>query len=274
MSTTPIWTILITTLGQRQDRLAYLLRGLMPQVDRAGGLVKVVAYFDNGELTDLCGDALGAIAEKRQALVMATTTKYLSFVDDDDTCASDFVPRVVRAFSHDPDFVGFWSRIYKGGSIYRMAKMSLEFDGWAKGGAYLCRDITHVNPMRTAIAQTVDFRDRDDGQPEDVSWAAQLRTGGLLKTQVFIDKPLHYYWWVPSRSTWTRPGRVRPTDGSGSAWQPLEVSSPNFSWHPDSIFPEGRPRVRRSGHRSDTQPSTERTANAERLDGDWRLGRR
>lgn len=244
MTTEATWTLLIATLGQRHARMERLLRGLMPQVDRAGGAVKVMAYFDSGELTErhggalgAVGGALGAIATKRQSLVEATTTEYLSFIDDDDTVSTDFVESILEALRSGPDFVGFWSKIYRNSHFYKMSKMSLEYDGWTRGTAHLCRDITHLNPMRSDIVRTADFRVRGTSQPEDVAWAEQLRRGGLLRTQVFIDRTLHNYWWTPSQSTW-RLNRVRRVDPRGRPWPPPVVSSPNFSWHPDSIFPE------------------------------------
>ena len=67
----PTWTILIATIGQRRDLLARLLDGLLPQVDAAAGRVKVLAYWDTGELTRRYGSALDAIAHKREKLLEA-----------------------------------------------------------------------------------------------------------------------------------------------------------------------------------------------------------
>lgn len=216
----PTWTIAIATLGQRRELFGRLLDGLMPQVDAAGGRVKVRACWDNGETP---------IAAKRQALVEATTTDYLSFIDDDDTVSADFVPAVLDALETRPDFVGFWMQVYKNGHKYRRAELSLKHTGWTNGATYFCRDITHENPMRTSILRGVDFRDKPDGAEEDAAWADKLR--GLVRTESMIDRVLYHYWWVPAQSMW---GRSKPPfrahDPDGRPWSPMVVDSPNFTY--------------------------------------------
>jgi hypothetical protein len=227
---TPTWTICIATIGQRRDLLARLLAGLMPQVDAADGRVKVLAYWDSGDLTKRHGSALDAIAHKRQALLNAATTDYVSWLDDDDWVADDYITSILEALDEEPDMVGFTMEIRKDGKPHGMGLISLRYGGWSQkpNGTYL-RDITHANPMRTRIARTATFTDRRGG-PEDTAWVGQLREGGLLRTEVVIDKVLQHYDWVVERSSWTVPGRVKPRDPAGHRWQRLEVDSPNFSY--------------------------------------------
>jgi len=104
----PTLSILIATLGQRRDLFGRLMFGLMPQVEAAGGRVKVLAYWDNGEAD---------LAAKRQALVEACETDYLCFVDDDDTVTDDYVASVLGALETRPDFVGLWMNVHKDGAI-------------------------------------------------------------------------------------------------------------------------------------------------------------
>jgi hypothetical protein len=225
----PTWTVLVPTLGQRRDLLRRLLDGLMPQVEIHGG-VKVLAYWDNGQV---------GIGAKKQALLDATDTDYLCFVDDDDTVSDDYVSAIAEALESEPDQVGLKMQVYENGRSWRLSHHSLRHGGWINDGApYFRRDITCANPIRTRIAQTARFDIASD-QPEDVTWVNQLRAGGLLQTEVFVDRVLYHYWWVPLQSAWTNPAvQIRRTAPDGQPWRPLAVDSPRFAWHPASPFPE------------------------------------
>jgi hypothetical protein len=222
------WTILIATIGQRRDLLARLLSGLLPQVDAAAGRVNVLAYWDTGEMTKRLGSALAAIAAKRQALLDAAKSDYVSWLDDDDWVADDYVASILEALDQRPDMVGFTMEVRKNGRPHQLGLLSLRHRRWSQSddGTYL-RDITHANPIRTEIARTASFLDRRGG-PEDVAWVAQLR--GRVRTEVVVDKVLHHYDWIESRSSWTVPGRVHATDPAGNPWQRLEVDSPSFAY--------------------------------------------
>ena len=224
------WTILIATIGQRRDLLARLLGGLLPQVAAAGGRVKVLAYWDSGEITKRLGTALGAIAFKRQALLDAATSDYVCSLDDDDWVSDDYIASILEALDQRPDMVGFTMEVRKNGRHHQLGLISLRYGGWSQtvDGTYL-RDITHANPMRTEIARTATFTDRHGG-PEDTAWVGQLRAGGLLRTEVVIDRVLHHYDWVVDRSSWTAPRRVVATSRTGKPWQRLEVDSPHFAY--------------------------------------------
>ena len=227
----PTWTILVPTLGQRRKLLQRMLAGLMPQVERAAGAVRVLAYWNNGE---------NSLADTKQALLDATETDYLSFVDDDDTVSDDYVSAILDALRRGPDYVGLKLQVYENGRPFVLSHHSLSHGGWINEGApYYRRDITCANPMRTDIAQTARFDVVSRGQAEDVPWVTQLRDGGLLRTEVFIDRVLYHYWWVPSQSAWMAPkSQIRRLDSNGQPWQPLAVDSPHFAWHPASTLTE------------------------------------
>lgn len=225
----PTWTILVPTLGQRRELLRQMLDGLMPQVDAHPG-VDVLAYWDNGE---------ASLAEKKQALLEAARGEYISFVDDDDTVSDDYVSAIVEALRARPDYVGLKLQVYENGRPFVLSHHSLRHGGWINPGRpYYRRDITCANPMRTDIARTARF-DTERGRAEDVPWVTQLRNGGLLKTEVFIDRVLYHYWWVPAESAWQSPhSQIRPRDPAGQPWRPLTADSPHFAWHPASPLTE------------------------------------
>ena len=250
------WTILIATLGQRRELLRRLIDALMPQVDAADGQVKVLAYWDNGEVS------LGA---KRQALLDAVDSEYVSFVDDDDMIAADFVPAILEAMASKPDYVGFEVGVWKNDRRYRLSDHSLRHGGWGRSGEVYLRDITHINPMRTKIAQTATFA-APRGAAEDRAWVDQIRAGGLLQTEVVIDRVLYDYLWVPADSAWRAPAdKVSALDPAGRAWRLPPVSSPHFAWHPASPLPEDQS----TADLLIIVPSRTRPHNIKRLLGGW-----
>lgn len=256
MSTASTWTILVPTLGQRAEYLCQMLDGLLPQVEVARGRVKVLAYWDNGEVS---------IAAKKQALLMAADTDYVCFVDDDDTVSDDYVHSVAAALAYLPDYVGLKLQVYKDGRPYALSHHSLSHAGWLDTGAdHLRRDITCANPMRTAIARTAKFVGPPRGIAEDRHWVAQLR--GRLRTEVFVDKVLYHYWWCPSQSAWVDPAKqITTVDHHGKPWQPLDVGSPYFAWHPASLLPEGTVSGGPARHRPGTHSDLEHRPPAERV---------
>lgn len=226
---TATWTILVPTLGQRRELLCRMLDGLLPQVAQADGRVDILAYWDNGELD---------LADKKQALLDAAKGEYISFVDDDDTVSDDYVSSVLDALEHRPDYVGLKLQVYENGRPFVLSHHSLSHGGWINEGAeYYRRDVTCANPMRTDIARTARFDVVARGEAEDVPWVSQLR--GRLRSEVFVDRVLYHYWWVPAQSAWMSPNRqIRRTDPSGRPWRPLVVDSPHFTWHPASPLTE------------------------------------
>ena len=254
VSADPTWTILIATLGQRGEFLCQLLDGLLPQVAAARGAVKVLAYWDNGEAD---------VATKKQALLDAADTDYVSFVDDDDTVSDDYVSAIRAALAYRPEYVGLKLQVYKDGRPYALSHHSLCHGGWLDGGEYLRRDITCANPIRTDIAKTASFIGPVPG--EDRRWVAQLR--GRLRLEVFVDRVLYHYWWSPSLSAWVNPAmQIDSVRADGSPWSPLDVDSPHFSWHPASPLTEGVVVVGPSRHRPGTHSNVEHRAPAARVD--------
>lgn len=218
------WTILVPSLGQRAPLMARLMANLMPQVDAAGGRVKVVGYWNNGEVP---------LIEVRQRLVESVTTDYLSFVDDDDVVARDFVPTILAVIDSNPgvEMVGFSCQCYTDSIRQGLAKVALKYRGWKEdrrvGEMY--RDISHICPIRTdLVREHADFRLCTKHKAEDRLWVMQLR--GKLRTDVVIDRTLYHYLWSSAISAWKDPAsQIRQGD-----WQPPIVDSPNFSWHPQS----------------------------------------
>jgi hypothetical protein len=213
----PAWSILIATLGSRQEKLKRLLDVLLPQAE-ASGQVEVVALRNSGERS---------IGRLRQVLLEDARGRYASFVDDDDMVAEDLVPVVLEAMAGSPDYVAFRHAYYENGVLDpRVVITGIQHGGWFDVPEAYYRDVTHVNPVRTELALEAGFRDQGSG--EDTAYADRLRP--LLRSQAEIDRVLYHYFhdWSDSTQVGLPPQvllrRCR-------YMRRLQVASPAFRWH-------------------------------------------
>lgn len=219
MTAAPTWTILVPTLGERRPLFERLMAGLLPQLDPYAGRARVVSWFNNGK---------PSLPEIRHQMLQATHTDYLSFVDDDDLVSPFFVYEVMAALETGPDYVGFQVQCYSDGVPTGIAYHSLEFKKWRNYKSHYERDISHINPMRSALARAADFRRARAGAAEDRAWVDQLRHGRYLKSQVVIDRIMYHYLYSTSRtggtgSRWKTPQLIRPGERS-------TITNPYFTW--------------------------------------------
>lgn len=218
----PTWTILVPTLGERRALFERLMAGLLPQLEPYAGRVRVAAWWNNGT---------PSLPQIRQKLVTTAHSDYVSFVDDDDLVAPFFVEAIVEALETRPDYVGFQVQCYSDGAPTAVAYHSLKYRRWRNTPGRHERDISHINPIRTTIASTADFRRTRRGAPEDRSWVEQLRRGGRLRDEVVVDRILYHYLYSTSKkpgegSRWENPRLIK------AASQRPEIASPYFTWSP------------------------------------------
>lgn len=212
----PLWSILIATLASRRDKLARLLAHLLPQCE-ADGRVEVVGFWDNGERP---------VAAKRQALLVSAAGRYVSFVDDDDTVDPRFVFHVSAAMAGDPDYVAFEHAYYVSGMRQPQRVLTgLHYGTWYSTPEVLARDITHINPVRTSIAQQADFTARPsaEGGSEDWTYTETVRRLAKTEAEAAPGRALYHYFHDPADSA---QHQLAPH----VAWPRLEVESPCFRW--------------------------------------------
>jgi len=215
-----LWTILVPTIGERRELFERLLACLLPQLDPFAGEVRVLAWHNNGS---------PLLGEIRDGLVRDAGSEYVSFVDDDDLVADDYVARIAEALADRPDHVGFKLEYTTDGVGREVVEHSLVYDRWhrRRHDNVLARDFTHVDPIRREIAMHGSFVPRRPGRAEDRHWVKQVRpwlTGG---SEVYIDKIMYYYLWRSDVTAWQRPGALIPGDRA-------VVDHPYFAWHPES----------------------------------------
>lgn len=167
MTAAPLWSILIPTIPGREDKLARLLSSLEQQADRAGD-VEVLVLRDNRAMS---------IADKRNALVAIARGEYVSFVDDDDYVAPDYVASIREALvAKHADLVLFraWVRVRAGAhgvaGVAVFTAGPCEERNNADGGHV--RAANHLMVWRTSLARRARF----EGEwGEDTRWAEEIR---------------------------------------------------------------------------------------------------
>jgi glycosyltransferase involved in cell wall biosynthesis len=175
---TPTWDILICSILHRTDMLDELLGELERQLVPGVG---VRVFRDNLETV---------YGEKCQRLLNASTADYVSFLDDDDWIAPDFIASIMEAFEQEPDYVGFKVRYTVDGHPQVPVFHTLKYGGWVNNPEALYRDIVHFNPIRRDLAIQGQW---EGGDGADRRWADQIRALGIVKDEVYIDRELHHY---------------------------------------------------------------------------------
>lgn len=216
----PTWAILIPTIGQRRELFQRLMTRLLPQLDPYDGRVRVIGWFNEGR--PMLGDL-------RDQMIRDAGTDYISFVDDDDLVAEDYVAEIVNALTSEPDHVGFRLEFSTNGIGREVVEHSLKWGRWGRSSetGMLYRDFTHIDPIRTEIAAKGSFSTIRPHHAEDRKWVKSLR--GLLHTEEFVPKVLYHYEWDERVTAWQRPHMLDLTNGR----HPVE--HPHFSWHPESV---------------------------------------
>lgn len=212
----PTWTILVPTIPQRAALFERLMAALLPQLDEHEGRVRVLAWRNQGT---------PRLAEIRDVMVDAAGTDYVSFIDDDDLVPEYYVAEVVQALAGRPDHVGFRMHYSSSPDDFEIVEHSLRWDRWGRSiDGLLYRDFTHVDPIRTSLAQKGRFAVARPRRAEDRVWVRQVRP--WLSSEVFIDKIMYFYEYRAERSSWQNPAAL-----TGGAPRPA-VEHPYFSWHP------------------------------------------
>lgn len=216
----PTWTILVATLQQREERFATLRDEILRQTEPYDGRVRVCALWNRGQRR---------LSELRQFLVEYVVSDYVSFVDDDDEVPCYFVEEVVKALESWPDQVGWRMQCVWGLRELKPTFHSVRYGSWYEDETGYYRDVSHLNPIRHALALQCDFRLGDP--PEDVAWVEQARR--LVRTEQCVpyDKVMYRYLYSPEDSTW-HPGSVPPPSEAQLASGPPYVAHRNFFYHP------------------------------------------
>lgn len=185
---TPLLSILIPTLPERAESMARLLSCLSPQLEAARGGVTVLKLLDDGR---------ASVGAKRQRLLEAARTPYVSFVDDDDLVHPDYVARVLGAIRAGADVVGFKLRRFFDGGLEGIAVHSLRNERWQRsrgddGLSLYLRTPNHLNPIHRELALSVGYQPMREGEDAEYSRRLYAMHGKTMREE-FIDEFLYDY---------------------------------------------------------------------------------
>lgn len=238
---TPLdWMICLPTIPTRAASRARLLAALLPQLEPYAGRVRVLGWLNVGT------PRLAEIRDRMMLRADMYGAGYVSFIDDDDVVPPYFVAEVMAALEQEPVHVGFLIEYWKDGTLRSIVEHSFRHDRWwhrrkpaqnGRGELEIFRDFTHIDPMRIDVARSGRFAAARPHQMEDRSWCRQVR-GVLharddLRTEVYIDKIMYQYFWVPDLSAWDDPRKTRAL-AAETAVRP-KIDSPYFIWHEESL---------------------------------------
>lgn len=186
-------SILVPTLYERIDQLSELKASLYGQILSNGVKeeVEVLTLIDNREKTT------GA---KRNILLDKAKGDYIAFIDDDDQISPDYIKLVLEAIKTGPDVVGMRLVQYTDGKFYGNTCHSIIYKEWknipdnienpTKWTFERCPN--HLNPVKREHALKARFPDKVIGEDQDYSY----RLRGMLKSEVMIETPIYFYWFV------------------------------------------------------------------------------
>jgi len=213
-------SILIATIGRRNDSFLELMASLVPQIERNN--IEVVAYWNTGE--KLIGDL-------RQALLKEAKGEYICFIDDDDRVPAYYCDEIFFALNsakEKVDYVGFQVELFEKiqGIEHQMPPVfhSIRYGVWHQDEHGYYRGITHLNPIKRELALQAEFG--KNGIGEDESWARTLMP--LVRTEAYINKIMYYYHHDRENTSFGGIERKR------KLYKRPKFEHAQFRWHPKS----------------------------------------
>ena len=177
------WQILILTQPSRAAMLEQLTRCLYRQFDAvAEDRIETLVWDFDKKLS---------LGENREAMRQAAKADYISFFDDDDLPAPDYV-ETISPLLDGRDYIGHQLQGYRDCAPMKMTYNSLQFPGWYEDAKGYYRHISHICPIRRDLALRVAM---EGGFGEDCRWAEALRKLGIVQTEHVINKVMYHYLW-------------------------------------------------------------------------------
>lgn len=210
------WSILIPTVVVRDEVFSRLVDCLAPQIEKYGGKIEVVVFWNNFERQ---------LGELREMLVNEANGEYVSFIDDDDLVPEYYCDEIYPLLD-GVDYVGYQLAFYTNGVLQKPVIHSIQNPGWVDDGPQYLRRVTHFNPIKRELARMGGYGQSDYRRniAEDAVYARNLDQ--LVKTEHYIPRIMHYYYQTDSHM-WSK---FNPA--SGDFRRPKLPRY--FRFHPDS----------------------------------------
>jgi GT2 family glycosyltransferase len=152
------------------------------QIGKTGASVEVLSMADDRQMS---------IGQKRNMLLTQSVGEYVAFVDDDDMVSPDYVEKVLKALSRNPDCSSLTGQIVFSDGYSRPFVHSLRYDRWIDDhqNKVYYRPPNHLNAVRRSIAVQVGFPSWNSG--EDRVFSMGIKP--FLKKEEWIDGVIYNY---------------------------------------------------------------------------------
>jgi hypothetical protein len=150
---------------------------------------------DEVEVIGLLDNKRRSVGEKRSELLRMAQAPYLTFIDDDDDIAPDYISSILPVLDQNPDVVVFdcITTVNNRERTYSQYSKQYDYVQWPDPSGeytYQWRGLpAHTMVWKSEIAKKHVYDDKNYG--EDVSWVK--RAVKDIVTEVRIDKILYYY---------------------------------------------------------------------------------
>lgn len=148
------------------------------------------------EVRERMYDRSMSLGANRQAMIEEAAGEYVSFVDDDDLVAEDYVSSILPLLD-GVDYIGFQLQLYMDGIERGATFHSLQHNGWYENGGSFYRDFSHLNPIRRELALQAPF---EGSGGEDTRWADRIRGLQIVKTEHYVPKIMYHYYFRTCKS--------------------------------------------------------------------------
>jgi glycosyltransferase involved in cell wall biosynthesis len=180
-------SILILHIPERYDFLKRLCGILDPQLEKHKASVECLVddrrYVTKGK--------------KRNDLMARAKGKYLCFIDDDDRISDNYIELIMYGIRQGVDCCSLRGIITEDGKNPAIFEHSIKYgiyrtvtDAAASEVKYE-RYPNHLNAIRSDIARTFGFTEKNHG--EDTDYATAIHQAGLIKSEYYIPHILYYY---------------------------------------------------------------------------------
>ncbi|WLR44055.1 glycosyltransferase family A protein [Bacillus carboniphilus] len=172
-------SILIPSIPERMTHLARTVCELERQAKNKP--VEILVLLDNKKRTT---------GSKRSSLIQQAQGEFISFVDDDDRIATDYVDELLHVINKNPqaDCINFLVEVDIAGLSRKKTKYHSSLT-YSEDENFYYRKPNHIMCYARRIASQYKFPDTSYG--EDDRWAHQVCH--LIRSEEVIDKVLYYY---------------------------------------------------------------------------------
>jgi len=176
-------SILVPSVHTRRDTfLPVMINSLYGQLDllpeELKKEVEILFLVDNKTIN---------LGKKRNQMAGLANGKYISYVDDDDRLADDYISSILKATEEDNDCIVFYAEVSVNGLV-KPCYYSINYENVNTPRHYE-RSPNHICAVKRETILKVKFPEMMYGEDKDYS----ERLKPLLKTQTKINRILYYY---------------------------------------------------------------------------------